>query len=168
MPECAARTRKQGGRSRALWVDRHAERTLRPVTGQCRKQGHGAKPGEVQQTARPREQRTHQDFDSQAIVTCLYSQAFRMRLTSGRAKRQALSTPSTSEPALQAAFRYLSLIIQTIQSFTPARKSDYNNGATLNRAGVCVHVFSIDFAIWQGRWRRPCVKYRFNSYTAEV
>jgi hypothetical protein len=42
MPEWAARTRKQGGRSRALWVDRHAERTLRTGTGQCRKQGHGA------------------------------------------------------------------------------------------------------------------------------
>ena len=26
--------------------------------------------------------------------------------------------------------------------------------------------FSIEFAFWRGRWRRPCVKYRFNSYTS--
>ncbi|HEY0491209.1 MAG TPA: hypothetical protein VGD30_16990, partial [Telluria sp.] len=44
--------------------------------------------------------------------------------------------------------------------------SDYNYGATLIRAGMCVHIFSIEFAIWRGRWRRPCVKYRFNSYTS--
>src|SRR6266571_6801384 len=48
----------------------------------------------------------------------------------------------------------------------PCALSDYNNGATLTRSRPCIHVFSIEFAIWRGRWRRPCVKYRFNSYTS--
>ena len=31
--------------------------------------------------------------------------------------------------------------------------------------GLGIPFFSIEFAFWRGRWRRPCVKYRFNSYT---
>jgi hypothetical protein len=42
-------------------------------------------------------------------------------LTSGRAKRQALSTPSPGEPSLKPAHRYLSLRFQTIQSCSPVR-----------------------------------------------
>lgn len=140
MPGGAARPRRRGGRSRALMgrssCRAHASTSGRPVP-HCRA---GGQPGEVQQTARPVNSEHTKTSIPRRNATCLYSLAFRMRLTSGRAKRQALSTPSTSEPAMSACW-YLSLIIQTIQSFTPARKSDYNNGATLNRAGMCVHVF---------------------------
>jgi hypothetical protein len=34
------------------------------------------------------------------------------------------------------------------------------------RRGGAYTYFSTEFAIWRGRWRRPCVKYRFNSYTS--
>jgi hypothetical protein len=44
-----------------------------------------------------RSQRTNQDFDTEAKNQPIFSQAFGMSLTSGRAKRQALSTPSTGE-----------------------------------------------------------------------
>ena len=31
--------------------------------------------------------------------------------------------------------------------------------------GWCIHIFSIEFAIWRGRWRRPCVECAFYSHT---
>lgn len=34
-----------------------------------------------------------------------------------------------------------------------------------SRRLFAIPLFSIEFAFWRGRWRRPCVKYRFNSYT---
>ena len=41
MPECAVRTPEWGVRCRALWVDRHAERTHQPIVDRCRTVGQG-------------------------------------------------------------------------------------------------------------------------------
>ena len=91
-----------------------------------------------------------------------YSQAFGMRLTSGRAK-----TTSVIDANIRRADQDSGQLASTYpynskqSNLAALRVTDYNNGATLIRAGMCVHVFSIEFAIWRGRWRRPCVKYRF-------
>ena len=47
----------------------------------------------------------------------------------------------------------------------PCAASDCNCGATLKRACMCIHIFSIEFAYRRGRWRRPCVECAFYSYT---
>src|SRR5688500_4692265 len=44
-------------------------------------------------------------------------------------------------------------------------RSDYNCGATLIYAGMCVHVFPSNLHACGADGARPCVKYRFNSYT---
>jgi hypothetical protein len=100
-------------------------------------------------------------------------------------KRQALSAPSPGEPTRGPACRYLSLKFQTIQSCSPVRgpiatavqpRHAYENVRTHDEilknccasrptlqplAMAFQDSFSIDFAFRRGRWRRPCVKYRF-------
>ena len=89
-----------------------------------------------------------------------------MRLTSGRAKTtsvidainrraghrgQLASTyPYNSKQSIPAALR----VIRLQQRCNLDSRRDVRTR------------FSIEFAIWRGRWRRPCVKYRFNSYTS--
>ena len=160
----------------------------------------------------------HDIFGSLSPTTLLPLMTVSRLLTSGRAKRQALSTPSPGEPTQGPACRYLSLQFQTIQScilygypvattvqprfaqecaYTsrnpakPAARSHcrcdachlarlrFGHPARLRFGlSVChrhycrsrrffgIPFFSIEFAFWRGRWRRPCVKYRFNSYTS--
>jgi hypothetical protein len=70
-----------------------------------------------------------------------YSQAFGMRLTSGRAKTtsviDAINRRAGHGGQLASTYPYNSK--QSIRQ--PCALSDYNNGATLIRAGMCVHVF---------------------------
>jgi hypothetical protein len=82
-----------------------------------------------------------------------------------RRKRQALSTPSPGEPTLRPACRYLSLRFQTVQSCNPVHYP-ITTAVQPWCEQECAYTFiSIEFALLRGRWRRPCVKYRFNSYT---
>jgi hypothetical protein len=60
-------------------------------------------------------------------------------LVLGRAKRQALSTPSPGEPTLGAGLPVLILINPNNPILHPVRLPDYNYGATLVRTGMCVH-----------------------------
>ena len=90
----------------------------------------------------------------------LDSQTFRMMPVMGRAKRQALSTPSTGEPA-RASFPVLILTVPNNPIRHSCTRSDYNCGATLICAGMCVHVFSIEFACLRGRWSAPLCKISF-------
>ena len=120
-------------------------------------------------------------------------------LTSGRAQRQALSTPSPGEPTwgrLAGTYPYNSKQSNPASCGATRLQLRCNPGSHRNvrtRLGIPpnplrVHIvarvlrvchrhccrwrrffgtpfFSIEFAFRRGRWRRPCVKYRFNSYT---
>jgi hypothetical protein len=90
----------------------------------------------------------------------LHAQAFRLSPATGRAKRQALSTPSTGELPI-GSFPVLILTVPNNPIRHSCARSDYNCGATLNCAGMCVHVFSIEFACLRGRWSAPLCKISF-------
>jgi len=81
-------------------------------------------------------------------------------LATGRAKRQALSTPSTGE-LTGVSFPVLILTVPNNPIRHSCTRSDYNCGATLIDAGMCVHVFSIEFACLRGRWSAPLCKISF-------
>ena len=64
----------------------------------------------------------------------------------------------------RASRRSFPVLILTVPN-NPIRhscaQSDYNCGATLIDAGMCVHVFSIEFACLRGRWSAPLCKISF-------
>jgi len=77
-------------------------------------------------------------------------------------KRQALSTSSTHEPDLiSRANGYLSLQSNTLSSAS-VRLIRLQLRCNLDsRRDGAYTFFSTEFAIWRGRWRRPCVKCAF-------
>lgn len=77
-------------------------------------------------------------------------------------KRQALSTSSTREPDLiSRANGYLSLQSNTLSSAS-VRLIRLQLRCNLDsRRDGAYTFFSTEFAIWRGRWRRPCVKCAF-------
>lgn len=147
-------------------AERHCPRTPRLTPAACHHVGVGTTAGEKRgvPTASPANasEQPGPGGDQTALL-----QVFQDGPASAGRKRQALSTPSTGEHSDKGAFRYLSLRIQTIQSCITARNPITTAGATLIRARMCVHVFSPSNLHFGGAdGARPCVKYRFNSYTS--
>jgi hypothetical protein len=86
-------------------------------------------------------------------------------LTAGRAKTTSVIDAITRRANLRPACRYLSLRFQTVQSCNPVHYP-ITTAVQPWCEQECAYTFiSIEFALLRGRWRRPCVKYRFNSYT---
>ena len=159
--QCVAAASGRGG------VDRHAESTHRLQLSSCR-------PVEpAHRNSQAVSKSTSQTVAGQHTKTSKlwrmihrYSQAFGMRLTSGRAKTTSVidaidrraghggqlagTYPYNSKQSNPAAMR----VIRLQQRCNLDSRRDVRTR------------FSIEFAIWRGRWRRPCVKYRFNSYTS--
>jgi hypothetical protein len=131
-----------------------ARRTWAARQGAARQGGGGAR------NYQPNRYSEHTETSIAGDVISLASHAFRMRLTTGRAKRQALSTPSTGEP-IGASLPVFILTVPNNPIRHPCARSDYNCGATLIHAGMCVHVFSIEFACLRGRWSAPLCKISF-------
>jgi hypothetical protein len=61
----------------------------------------------------------------------------------------------------KASFPVLILTVPNNPIRHSCTRSDYNCGATLIDAGMCVHVFSIEFACLRGRWSAPLCKISF-------
>ena len=95
--------------------------------------------------------------------TSLWDEAY---IGSGENGKRYRRHHPASQPCFEsAACRYLSLQFRTT---IPARRTPIRlqQRCNLDSLSTVRTRFSIEFAIWRGRWRRPCVKYRFNSYTS--
>jgi hypothetical protein len=66
-----------------------------------------------------------------------------------------------TEESIGAGFPVLILTVPNNPIRHSCTESDYNCGATLIHAGMCVHVFSIEFACLRGRWSAPLCKISF-------
>ena len=159
--QCVAAASGRGG------VDRHAESTHQLQVSSCERvepahRNSQAVSKSTSQTVAGEHTKTAKLWR----MVRRYSQAFGMRLTSGRAKTTSVidainrraghggklagTYPYTSKQSSPAAMRVIRLQLRcNLDSRRDVRTR-----------------FPIEFAIWPGRWSRPCVKYRFNSYTS--
>jgi hypothetical protein len=116
-------------------------------------------------------QRTNQDLirSAQSAWQPLFSAFSRLRRleapASGRAKTTSVIDTINRRASLgQLAGTYPYSSKQSNPAVLRATRLQLR--CNPDRAGMCVHVFSIEFALSGADGDAPCVKYRFNSYTS--